>query len=401
MNLLLFPSVAKGRVTAPPSKSLAHRALISAALAEGESVLSGISDSEDMKATMDCLSALGAVFSFENGALRVRGIAGQKTEIPPLCCRESGSTLRFLIPLALLQGRKIEFRGAERLFARNMSIYESLCQEKGFLFDLGKESLRVSGTLCGGEYHVRGDVSSQFLTGLFFALPLCREDSRIVSTTRLESASYLDLTRQVLAHFGVRIERERENVFFIPGSQRYVPQSYSVEGDYSNAAFLEAFSLLSGQVQVDGLSPQSLQGDRVYRQWFPEIQRSHPTIDLADCPDLGPVLIALAALFHGAEFQNTRRLKIKESDRGRAMQEELLKCGVSIDVQENSISVPAGKRKRPTAPIDSHNDHRIAMAMSLVLSQTGGELHGAECVKKSFPNYWDVLANLQIKVEKL
>ena len=399
MRLEFFPSVACGEAAAPPSKSAAHRALIAAALAKGESRVTGVSDSEDMRATLDCLTALGASFQKENGAIRVRGIESVPREEMVLNCRESGSTLRFLIPFALSLSRPVRFTGAKRLFERNFEVYEDLCREKGFLFEKGGDFITVCGSLSGGDYFLRGDISSQFFTGLFFALPRCGGASRVTFSTRLESASYLDLTVSVLKEFGVSVQKE-ENGFFIPGGQKFLPCDFTVEGDWSNAAFPEAFSYLGGKVKVTGLKEDSLQGDRVYRAHFKAIRSGFCTIDLADCPDLGPVLMALASLYHGALFQNTARLKIKESDRADAMREELGKCGAKIRVEENTVLVEKSRLHAPTLPLFSHNDHRVAMALSLVLSRFGGVLEGAESVKKSYPDYWDVIRRLGIKVQE-
>ena len=399
MRLHFSPSIAVGAVTAPPSKSAAHRALLAASFAQGESRITGISDSGDMKATMDSLASLGARFYREKDAVRVCGIKRSPDVIPVLNCRESGSTLRFLIPYALTLGKEVTFTGTERLFERNLEIYEEICREKGFLFEKKAESLTVKGALCGGDFALRGDISSQFFTGLLFALPLLDQPSRITFTTPPESASYLDLTVGVLASFGVTVKKE-ENGFSVPAPQRFRPRDFAVEGDWSNAAFPEAFSQIGGKVSVTGLKEESLQGDKVYRKLFPMIRKGSCTIDLADCPDLAPVLFAMSSLFYGAEFLNTRRLSIKESDRAAAMKEELEKCGAHVKVEENRVIVEKGKMHAPEEALSSHNDHRIAMALSLVLSRFGGDLDGAECVRKSYPDYWDVIRRLGIKVNE-
>jgi 3-phosphoshikimate 1-carboxyvinyltransferase len=215
---------------------------------------------------------------------------------------------------------------------------------------------------------------------------------------KLESASYIDLTTSAMSAFGKKIYREN-NVFEITPDTHYENTTYTVEGDYSNAAFLDAFNLIGGKVEVLGLNASSLQGDRVYVDFYKRLACGFDTYDLADCPDLAPVLFALAALLHGAEFINTRRLKIKESDRAEAMREELSKVGCDIVVEENRIIVPKTTLHTPTSPISSHNDHRIAMAMSIVLSVLGGEIEGAEAGAKSFPDYFKTLTTLQIGIE--
>lgn len=399
MTLVFTPSRAVGAVSAPPSKSVAHRLLFAAALAPGESRIEGLAPSDDIEATLACLAAFGARFHSDGAALRVTGISAAPPGRLDPDCRESGSTLRFLVPLALTLDRPVTFHGAPRLFARDLSLYETLCRERGFDFDLQPDSLTVRGRLSGGEFRLRGDVSSQFFTGLLFILPLLREDSRLFYTSPLESAPYVEITRGVLSRFGIRTEAI-ENGWFIPGGQRFCAARAAVEGDWSNGAHLAAFGEIGGSVSVTGLNEESLQGDRVCLRYFAALKEGAPTVDLSDTPDLAPVLFALAALENGAVFTGTRRLSIKESDRGRAMAEELAKCGARLAVEENRVTVEKAPLKKPDSPLSSRNDHRVAMALALVLSRTGGVLEGAECVKKSFPGFWDALRQLHIEVQE-
>ena len=400
MRVSFSPSFARGTVPAPPSKSMAHRALIAAALAEGESEVFPLALSEDILATMDCLSSLGACFTKDGDRVLVRGMGKNFSQRGEMNCRESGSTLRFLIPLCLLTGGEYTLFASRRLLARPLSVYESLCREKGFRFEKKEDSLTLKGKLAPGEYRVPGNVSSQFITGLLFALTLLEEDSFLFVTDGMESASYVDMTLRALSSFGVRLEKRKEG-FFIPGGQAYAPCQFLVEGDYSNAAFLDAFSLVGGDVAVTGLREDSPQGDRVYRKLFPAIRESYCEADLSDCPDLAPILIALAAYFHGGRFTGTRRLRMKESDRGEAMAAELQKCGVSLVIRENEILVPKGRPVPPSDAISGHNDHRIVMAMSVLLSRLGGEIEGAEAVKKSFPDFFDLVKKLGIEVKNV
>lgn len=397
MKAIFTPSRAEGSVLAPPSKSMAHRALIAAAFAEGESTISPIEFSEDIRATIACLTALGAKFEIEKRTVRVSGNAFPKPTGEELFCSESGSTLRFLIPICLLAGEKIRLRGAERLMARPLEVYETICRENGLLFEKEGTSLLVQGPLKAGVYRIPGNISSQFITGMLFALSLLPEESRIEIIGKTESASYLDLTLSAMEEFGVKIKKE-ENGFLIPAKSAFLPRLFSVEADYSNAAFLDALSLMGGKVEVLGLKENSRQGDRVYKEHFRSIQAGFAEIDLSDCPDLGPILFALAAAFHGARFIGTARLRIKESDRGEAMAKELAKCGVKITVKENEILVPNGLAA-PKEPIFGHNDHRIVMAMSTLLSRLGGEVHGAEAVKKSFPDYFEKIQTMGLEVK--
>ena len=400
MRAQFSPSFAKGEVTVPPSKSMAHRALIAACLAEGESLLSPIALSEDMLATMDCLTALGATFTREGDAVRVKGFGKKPRSLDILRCRESGSTLRFLIPLCLITGETFVLEGSERLMERPLSVYEKLCREKGFTFEKNGNRLTLRGRLLPDAYTVAGNVSSQFITGLLFALSLLDGDSVLRVEGEWESASYIDMTLEAMKEFGVEVGRDGDG-FAICGKSKYSPRAFSVEGDWSNGAFPEALGLLGGKVKLLGLKENSLQGDRVYRTHFKALAEGAPEIDLSDCPDLAPVLFALAAYFHGARFTGTRRLAMKESDRGAAMRDELAKCGAKLILDENEITVFKTELYAPTETIFGHNDHRIVMAMSVLLSRLGGEIDGAEAVSKSYPNFFEDIQNLGIKVKLL
>jgi len=407
MKTLIHPGIARGIVQAPPSKSMAHRRLICAALAEGESVISLVDRSEDILATADCLEALGASLSWKGNSVRVRGCDPRKAPSAVLRCRESGSTLRFMIPLCLLSGNKMYLEGSETLLSRPLTVYEDLCRTRGMTLERRQEqtggsrhSLLVQGTLSPGDYSISGSVSSQFITGLLFTLPLLPASSRILLIPPVESRSYLNLTLQALRDAGVLIRQPDENTLDIPGGTRYIPQDAAVEGDYSNAAFPDALNMLGGNVTVSGLRETSLQGDRIYRDYFSRLKTGKPELDLSDCPDLAPVLFVLAACLHGAVFTGTRRLRFKESDRGAVMAEELAKFSVPLQLGENRIVVPGGCVRSPSEPLSSHNDHRIAMALSLLCTCTGGEILGAEAVRKSWPGWWECLRSLGIDVQE-
>ncbi len=404
MIVKISPSRANGSVSAPPSKSLAHRLLICAGMSEGESIIHGISDSEDILATLDCLSAFGAKYERTgNGStLKISGVnfkeAAPKSS---LACRESGSTLRFFIPPALLSGNNTMFCGSETLMKRPMEVYKKLCSDGGMLFGCDGNSIIVKGKLRSGSYSVVGNISSQFISGLLFALPLCEGDSKINITPPIESRSYIDLTLAALDEFGVKASWQDEHTIFIPGSQRYKPREASVEGDYSNAAFLDAFNLLGGSVKTEGLKENSLQGDSVYSRYFEMIAKGSPSIHIGDCPDLGPIMFAMSAAKYGGIFSGTRRLKIKESDRAEAMATELRKFGVSVSVSDDSVVIYPSDFHAPTAPLNGHNDHRIVMSLSVLLSVCGGEIHGAEAVAKSFPDFFEKISALGIGVTKI
>ena len=317
-----------------------------------------------------------------------------------LMCRESGSTLRFLIPVALLSGKTVTFVGARSLMKRPMGVYADLCRERRMLFRQKEEEITVKGPLRAGEYTVVGNISSQFISGLLFALPLADGDSVIRITPPIESRSYLNLTVSALREFGVSVEWQDEYTLRIPGNQHYRAQSTTVEGDYSNAAFLDALGVLGGEVSVAGLRTDSLQGDRVYRQYFEMLCKGTPTIHIGDCPDLGPILFSVAAAKNGGIFNGTRRLKIKESDRAQAMAEELQKIGVSVTVHEDTVVVyPVGLHK-PEKPLKGHNDHRIVMSLAVLLTLTGGAIEGAEACEKSYPDFFSVLESLGLEVTR-
>ncbi len=392
-------SKAFGRIQAPPSKSMAHRYLICSALCRDTSVISGLSYSEDILATVECLRALGASIEINGNKAVCNGEKLLSSAISnQLNCRESGSTLRFMIPICLLSNEQITLLGSERLFKRSLSVYEEICRNQDLDFCADGNSVTVKGILQSGKYSVRGDVSSQFISGLMFALPLLKNDSIIDITGDLESKAYIGMTIKALADFGVRISRTDERTVLIKGSQSYKHHNISVEGDYSNAAFLDALNLIGGNVLIKGLKEDSLQGDKVYKKFFRELVKGCPTLDIADCPDLGPVLMAVAAAFNGAVITGTKRLKIKESDRGAAMSAELAKFGIKAEVFDNRIVVHNGVLKTPELPLDGHNDHRIVMSLAVLATLTGGEIYGAQAVAKSYPEFFKDIASLGIIV---
>lgn len=399
MKAEFIPSRPVGSIGAPPSKSMAHRLLIGAGLASGTSVIRGVSESEDMQATLACLEALGATYQREGDVITVMGRDPRTPYAADvLRCRESGSTLRFFIPICLLGAGERRFTGSKTLFSRPLSVYESICAEDGLFFSPAEEGLTVNGRLVAREYRVPGNISSQFISGLLFALPLLEGDSSITILPPFESKAYVSMTLAALADFGIEVERADECRFYIRGGQAYRPHDATVEGDYSGAAFFEALNFLDGEVSVCGLAEDSLQGDAAYRKLYPMIDRGMPTIHIGDCPDLGPVLMALAAAKNGAVFCGTRRLRIKESDRGAAMAEELAKFGASVSVHEDSIVVYPADFHPPREVLCGHNDHRIVMALSTLLVRTGGTIDGAEAVKKSMPDYFERIKKLNVEV---
>lgn len=396
MTARIRPSRATGEMQSPPSKSMAHRLLVCAGLSPGVSVVRGVSDSDDMHATIDCLRALGAAVEKCGDTVTVQGMAAVKPR-SPLPCRACGSTLRFFVPIALLGDQPVTLTGTQTLFSRPLHVYETICRMQGLTFAQKAQSLTVCGKLRPGRFAVPGNISSQFISGLLFALPLLEADSAIELIPPVESAPYIRMTLQSLETFGVRAQMHG-NTIAVPGRQTFRPQDATVEGDWSNAAFFDALNLIGGDVRVTGLRDDSLQGDKVCRAYFAALSAGTPTLDLTDCPDLGPVCMALAAAKHGARFTGTRRLRIKESDRVACMCAELAKFGVRCDVGEDTVQIRPAGLHAPDVPLCGHDDHRIVMALSVLLTQTGGTIKGAEAVSKSLPDFFDRLQNLGIEV---
>ena len=398
MKAMINKIRAFGRALAPPSKSMAHRYLICGALSK-ESVINGVEFSEDIKATLGCLYNLGANVSAEKDTVTIGGLDLKNLRSNILNCNESGSTLRFLIPLCLLTDKEITLTGSDRLFERSLSVYEEICTSQGILFKKGKNSITLKGKLQSGRYSVRGDISSQFISGLIFALSLLEEDSVIDITTEPQSGSYLSLTIKALADFGVRVRRTDENTILIKGSQSYKQRNLSVEGDYSNAAFLDFLNYFGSNIAVEGLKEDSVQGDRVYKKYFEALDKGNCKIDISDCPDLGPILFSFAAAKNGGIFTGTKRLRIKESDRIESMRTELSKLGIEMTAADDSVEIKKGDLIPPKATLYGFNDHRVVMALTVLASLTGGEIEGIEAVKKSYPTFFQEIMSLGIDIK--
>ncbi|MBE6536460.1 MAG: 3-phosphoshikimate 1-carboxyvinyltransferase [Ruminococcaceae bacterium] len=400
MRAVIKPSVAKGKINAPTSKSIAHRLLLAASLSEEKSVISGITRSEDVLATIDCIRTLGAIVSENGNTYTV--IGKDMREAAPsglLYCRESGSTLRFIIPIAALSGAKALFSGTEKLLSRPLSVYEKIFEERELLLKKAGNVLIVDGPLPSGEYLIDGNVSSQFITGLLFALPLTDSDSIIRINPPFASKSYVDLTIDALEKFGVKAYFEDALTIRIPGGQTYNGTVTEVEGDYSGAAFLEALNLFGSKLEVLGLNDASKQGDKAYREFYKLLRDSTPEIDIENCPDLAPILFTVAAEYNGAVFKSTSRLKIKESDRAEAMAIELRKFGADIEIFEDSVVVKKTALHTPKETLCSHNDHRVVMSLAVLSTKYGGTIDGVEAVNKSYPGFFSDIKNAGIEVE--
>ena len=405
MRVTFEKTSVSGEVTVPPSKSMAHRALICAALAQGESTLSNVAFSQDIEATIRALRAFGAkIEPLGGGRVRVRGMGMPRAPRGPVDCGESGSTLRFLIPLAALTGGPVRFVGRGRLMERPQTVYRDLFHDKGIRFTQDAEGITVEGRLRPGDYAVDGDVSSQFITGLLLALSLLDGPSTLSVRPPFESASYVALTLAAMRDFGVPVE-QRENTFCINCENKYKQKNIRVEGDWSQAAFFAVLGSIVGGVSVHGLRMDSLQGDRAILSVlercgaritplpdgcrFEKSELRGTSIDLADCPDLGPVLMVLGLFCQGGtHIAHARRLRIKESDRIAAMEQEIRTLGGTISSTEDDVYVE--KSVLHGGAVYSHNDHRIAMAMAVAALAAGLPLaiEGAEAVRKSYGDFW-------------
>ena len=414
------PKALGGTVTAPPSKSMAHRAVLCAALAQGTSHIENLEFSKDISATLAAAGQLCARVETSADDALVEGLGRFRPVTGPVDCCESGSTLRFLIPLASLTGQAVTFVGRGRLMERPQSVYEQLYRERNLHFEQTPAGLTVAGTLPSGEYTVAGNVSSQFISGLLFALPLLAGDSVLHLLPPVESRSYIEMTRAAQAAFGVGSRWLDDVTLAIPGGQHYRPGHYTVEGDYSQAAFLAVLGAVRGGVTIAGLAEKTLQGDAVILDilrrcgatfarteaglTFEKAPLHGVDIDLADCPDLGPVLMVLGLLCQGKTvIRNAERLRIKESDRIAAMEAELRACGGVLSSEGGTITIEgcAGALHPPESPLHGHNDHRVVMSLTVLALAAGIPLSidDAEAVQKSWPHFFDALRPLGVEVE--
>lgn len=404
MNLTISPAALSGSVYAPLSKSLAHRFLICAALADAPSSIEAGRMGDDIIATADCLSRLGAGLSRDGGGLCVTPIK-TAPEKAVLNCRGSGSTLRFLLPAAALLTKSCTFTGGDSLAARPVKELLDAMRENGALISQNTLPLTVSGGLLPGRYELAGNVSSQYITGLLLALPLLEGESEIALSTALSSAPYVEMTLEVLKTFGV-FAKKTQNGFKIDGKQRFsAPKSPPYDGDWSAAAVFLSAGALMGEVRVNGLSANSHQGDRRIIDYlrlfgadagmdgdsaFARKSELHACeIDLTDTPDLFAVLAVLASFAKGeSRFTGISRLKFKESDRIRSVSDMLMALGGGMTVSGDSVRVCGSALSGGT--VDCRGDHRIAMAAAVAAGLCAGKttLLGADCVSKSYPDFW-------------
>ena len=401
MDLQITPKKLSGAVTPPPSKSQAHRLLIAAALAEGTSTLHNIARSQDIEATLRCVTALGGSWTETSpGTLTVTGIGGRRFsggELPRLDCGESGSTLRFFIPIALAVAGGGIFTGHGRLMERPQGPYFQLFDKKGIFYEQKDGVLTVRGALTPGEYVLPGNVSSQFFTGLLFALPLLDGVSAVVSSTEIESQAYITMTLEAMRQAGVPVAERPGLRSFEVLHAAYHPFAATVEADWSQAAFWYAANFLDSRVEIRDLNPDSGQGDKVVSELYWQLARpGDAEIDVSGCPDLLPPLAVMAAVRSGTtRFVNAARLRIKESDRLSTITAALTALGAEVHEEPDRLII-VGKPSLPGGTVDCANDHRIAMMAAIAATGCTGPVTvlGAECVQKSYPDFWEVYKTL-------
>lgn len=416
MKAIIRPSIANGTVHIPPSKSMAHRAIICASLASGKSIIHNIDYSDDIQTTIDCMRKLGATITCFDHHVEIEGIADFNSLLDPhIECNESGSTLRFLIPIFSLTHQKIRFTGKNRLLKRPLQIYKDIFHHQHLSFTQTKDFIEIQGSIQSDDYTIPGDVSSQFISGLLLSLPLLEKDSTIHILPPFESKSYIDLTIQAMKQFQVEIKWMDEHTLHIKGNQKYQACHYEVEGDFSQFAFFAVLGAINHGLRITGMNSSSLQGDRqildilndfqvnfTYEDGIYSIKKSKTMahdIDLSNCPDLGPILCILAMFSQGTScIYNASRLRLKESDRIAAMVSECFKMGCIIETVNDEMFVYGGDFKRNVV-LDGWKDHRIVMACSIALTLLGGEINGCEAISKSYPAFFEDLKALGIEVE--
>ena len=403
-----------GEVSPPPSKSILHRYIIASSLAKGISKIENISFSDDIIATIEAMKKLGAKIEKKENYLLIDGSKTFDKEYlnnnSEINCNESGSTLRFLFPLSIIKENKILFKGKGKLFKRPLSPYfENFDKYQIKYSHINENEILLDGVLKSGEYQIDGNISSQFITGLLFSLPLLNENSKIIIKGKLESSSYIDITLDCLSKFGVKIINNSYQEFIIEGNQTYKSGNYEVEADYSQVAFFLVANSIGSDIKINGLNNNSLQGDKKIIDFISEIDNWNKNekliLDGSETPDIIPIL-SLKACISKKEIEiiNIARLRIKESDRLSATVQELSKLGFDLLEKEDSILINSSKdfNKINNSPVylSSHSDHRIAMTVAIASTCYEDEiiLDNLDCVKKSYPNFWEVFLSLGGKI---
>lgn len=405
-SIRITPHPLCGEITPPVSKSDAHRAIICATLAVGESHIGPLTMSDDIKATVSCLKNMGAEIYEEGDILRIRG--GVFNKRATFDCGESGSTLRFLLPIVAALGIEAKFTGRGRLPQRPIDTMLELLNEHGVQSDSRTLPLTIHGRLSAGEYRMPGDISSQYVTGLLLALPLLRGTSRIILTSPLQSSGYVDMTIKTMRKFGINIKTTYDGYIVngLTSGGIYIPCDYRIEGDWSSAAFPIAAAAIGGKMTVNGLSFDSIQGDRaaedIFARFGADIRRDGDklcvlagdlhgiSVDASEIPDMIPAIAAVAAFAKGDTLiHSAGRLRIKESDRLSAIANALTSAGIAVEEGPDSLLIHGGQPKGCT--IGGCNDHRIVMAFSVMAAYSEGEtvITDMEAVAKSYPAFFE------------
>ncbi len=399
MNIVIQPKTLSGRVVIPPSKSISHRALICAALSQGESRITGVLQCEDTDATTDALTALGAEIRTENGVTYVKGIE-KAPKYAEINCRESGSTLRFLIPVCAALGVEAVFTGSGQLPTRPITPYIEEFPKHGVNFVSDVFPYHIKGKLTAGVFPVTGSISSQFITGLMFAMPLLDGASTIMLTSPLQSKPYADITVNVMRSFGIETLEFNGN-YNIKGVQKYKPTAFTVEGDCSQAAFFAVANELGSNIELAGVNRNSVQGDRAVFDIIDDMIKINGSysgfdVDASDIPDLVPILTVLAAFAEGeSRIRGCERLRIKESDRLVSISTALNSLGANVTIENDELAI-TGVKELTGGVCSSCNDHRIAMSLAIASQKCTSPLTitGAECVAKSYPTFFEDFRSL-------
>ena len=428
MKIKIRPGKLNGTIEIPPSKSYSHRAVIAVALAENgkKSKIDNLKFSVDITTTTDIMENWGAEIERFESALEIIGNGGKVVPRDKYVqCNESGSTIRFLIPVGITSKNELVFDGKGKLVDRPLDSYYRIFDKQGLKYETtgGKLPLTVNGKLKPGNYEIDGNISSQFITGLLYALPLLEGDSKLIINKNLESKGYVDLTLEILKLAGIEIVNNDYKSFDIRGNQTYKPFDYTVEGDYSQVAFWIVAGIISAnrdnEVKCLHVNKNSLQGDReiieiVTRmgaklEIFDDYVIVKPSktkgtvIDISQCPDIGPVLTVLAALSEGeTRIINGERLRIKESDRITSIKTELNKLGGNVSEEGDSLIIQGVEGFRGGITVNAWNDHRIAMSLAIASTRCEKEiiLEEAESVRKSYPHFWDDFVKMGGEIEK-
>ena len=402
-----------GELSPPPSKSVLHRYIIASSLAKGVSKIENISFSEDIIATIEAMKKLGANIEQKENYLLIDGSDTFKNlnENIEIDCNESGSTLRFLFPLSIVEENKVLFKGRGKLFKRPMTPYFQNFEKYNIKhFYINENEILLEGKLKAGIYEIDGNISSQFITGLLFSLPLLDGKSKIIINGKLESSNYIDISLDCLSKFGIKIINNSYQEFIIEGNQSYRAGNYRTEADYSQAAFFLVANAIGSNIKINDLSEDSLQGDKKIIDYISEIDNWNSkdtlVLDGSETPDIIPILSLKAAVSgKKIEIVNVERLRIKESDRLKATVEELSKLNFDLIEKKDSILINSREnfevnKNEKVVSLSAHSDHRIAMMIAIAATCYDGEilLDNLDCVKKSYPNFWEVFLSLGGKI---